>query len=331
VPAFVPEQFAQPLVSPDTASLFRRTPYISPSEYAQAPTAVAVNNLVPGGSKIEQAAALAAVISRASDEVDTICFHRADGTLAATPATESGWIRPKDNGSIYFICNYKPILEVDGMAIGLNATEMQNISQSTAETLTINGQIILLPCYNFNGFGQGGFPSISITRPTVGGKVYAVWRYVNGFPHTSLATEAAEGESEITVDPSEPGGSKVYGVYEGTQLTIHDGAATEVVVVSKVEGLTLKLLGPLQYEHKVPTPPDTVRVSAVPWVVEQATVSLTSWLIKKRGTRAMMIPSSPARSANPPKQEEGQAGASTDYRDAVQMLKPFIVPYLRST
>src|SRR5665213_350510 len=143
-PAFVPEPFVQPAVSPDTATLFRRAPYISPSEYKQTPTAVAVSGLVPGGNAAENEAALAAVIARASDWVDTICFHRADGTLAASPATESGWIRVKGDGSIKLICNYKPILEVDALAIGSGPNSMSNIGQEAAEELTIAGQIIQL-------------------------------------------------------------------------------------------------------------------------------------------------------------------------------------------
>src|ERR1700744_4013444 len=113
--AFVPETFAEPPVSSAVATLFRRTPYISPGEYKQAPTAVATSALVPGGAAEEQLAELAAVISRASDWVDTICFHRAEGTLAASPTTEEDWIKPKANGELLITCNFKPILEVRGM------------------------------------------------------------------------------------------------------------------------------------------------------------------------------------------------------------------------
>jgi hypothetical protein len=323
---FVPEPFSEPVVSPDTATLFRRTPYISPSEYKQAPTAVAVNNLVPSGSEGEQAAALAAVISRASDWADTICFHRADGTLAASPSTESGWVTPKDNGTLALICNYKPILEVDALALGTGPANMENIGGEAAQNLTIQGSIIQL-AYGSCSYGPSTtFPSL----PLVNGKIYAVWVYVNGFPHTSLAENVAEGAQSIAVDPSAPGGSSVYGVYEGTQLTIHDGANTEVIVVTGIEGLTLKLSAPLLYGHVVPDAPDTVRVSAVPWVVEQACVSLTSVLIKMRGTRAMVIPQS-AGKGSPPKQENSRAGAQDDYDTAVGMLEPFTVPVLRST
>jgi hypothetical protein len=328
--AFVPEQFSEPLVSPDTATLFRRTPYISPSEYKAAPTAVAVNNLVPGGSEAEQLGALAAVISRASDWADTICFHRADGTLAASPSTESGWVTPKDNGTLALICNYKPVLEVDALALGTGPANMENIGDEAAQNLTLQGPIIQL-AYGLSSFGPSTtFPAV----PLVNGKVYAVWVYVNGFPHTSLADSADEGAESIVVAPSTPGAGRVYGVYEGTQLTIHDGANTEVILVTGIEGLTLKLAAPLQYGHAVPEAPDAIRVSAVPWIVEQACISLTSALVKMRGTRAMVIPSSPSKTSSPPRQADSQPAGQvgqTDYENAERMLQPFIVPVLRST
>jgi hypothetical protein len=327
VPAFVPETFSEPVVCPDTASLFRRAPYISPAEYQQTPTAVGIKNLVPGGTEPEQLASLAAVISRASDWVDTICFHRADGTLAASPSTESGWVRPKDDDTLQLICNYKPILEVDGLAIGTPG-QLSNIGDQAAQTLSIQGTIIQLPG---NVSPRGATSSIYPSYTTVRGKVYAVWVYVSGYPHTALAKAAKAKDSTLEVTPSIPDGSNLYGVYPGTQLTIHDGANTEVIVVASVAGLTLNLAAPLVYAHTLPAAPNTTRVTAIPWIVEQATISLVSNLIKMRGTRALVIPSSPAKAANPPKQSSGQAGAQNDYDAAVKMLEPFTSVYMRST
>lgn len=324
--AFVPTPFDEPVVSPDTATLFRRTPYISPSEYQAAPTAVATKGLVPGGTAEDQEAALAAVINRASDWVDTFCFHRADGTLAASPSTESDWITVKDNGSIQIICNYKPILQINGLALGGGPGSLQNIGNEAAQTLTVKGQII-----DASGCISRGVNTIFSGQPTTNGKIYAVWSYTNGFPHTFLAAEAKKGDSTLEVGPSTPGGTEVNGVYPLTQLTIHDGANTEVVVVSSVDGLVLNLQSPLQYDHELPTAPNTVRVSAVPWVVEQACISVASYLIKTRGSRAMVIPQSPSKTATPPKQAEGQSGGAADRNAAEQMLKPFVVPVLRST
>jgi hypothetical protein len=327
-PAFVPELFAEPVISPETATYFRRTPYISGGEYKQSPTAVSVTGLVPGGSAEEQAAALAAVIMRASGWVDQIVFHQPAGTLAASPSTESGWITPKNNGSLALICNFKPILEVDALALGTGPSNMENIGQQGAESITIQEPIIWL-----QGLGAGSFGPVTWfpSRPTINGKIYAVWSYVNGFPHSYLAAEAKAGESKLTVGPSNPGGTKMYGVYPGTQLTIHDAANTEVIVVESIEGLTLTLQSPLVYAHKVPVSPETVRVTAIPWVVEQATISLTSALIKMRGARSMVIPQSPGGGGSPPKQAEGQSGGASDERTARKLLAPYSVPYIRST
>jgi hypothetical protein len=205
---------------------------------------------------------------------------------------------------------------------------MQNIGEQTAQSLSIQNRTILLyipsplptPASNYPGFEY------------VNGRLYVVWTYVNGFPHTALSVEAKAGEEEISVEPSQPGLLKVYGIYPGTQLTIHDSANTEVVVVKEVNGLELILTAPLLYTHQLAAQPNTTRVSAVPWAVEQATISLTSFLIKTRGTRAMVLPQSPKGGAKaPPKQSGGQADTQSDYENALWMLKPYITPVLRST
>lgn len=322
---FTLEKFASPTVAPETATLFRRTPYVSPSEYESAPTAIATSQLVPGGSASEQTQSLAAVISRASDWVDTICFHKADGTLAASPTVESGWITPKPNGTLAVICNYKPILEVDGLALGGNAGSVQNVGQQASEGISIQGPVFYFAPLS----GQLGTTTVWPSIPTTNGKVYAVWSYVNGWPHVALASNAEAGETELQVAGVVPGTSAVYGIYSGTQLTIHDGANTEVVVVREVDGLTLKLASGLEYAHAVPPSPDSVRVSAIPWAIEQATISLTSLLIKTRGSRALVMPQTAGAMAGG--EVSGQAGHVEDYEIALDLLQPFIVPALRST
>lgn len=323
-PAFAPTPFAEPVIAPDTATLFRRTPYISPGEYKQAPTAVATGNLVPGGGQGDQESELAAVISRASGWADEICFHQAAGTLAASLGTESAWVRPKPNGELVLVCNYKPILQVSGLALGPGPQNIANLGSSEAQAITIQGTTIRVPSSELpEGQSFGGTPTAS------NGRVWVVWTYVSGFPHSYLAATAAQHTTAITLAPAEPGGATLYGVYPGTQLTIHDEASTEVVVVEAVEGLTLKLKGSLAYEHKVPPAPNTIRVSAIPWAVEQAVISLTSSLIKRRGTRAMQMPSTPGGKAGG--QQEAQPGGGSDEKLARALLRPFTIPVLRST
>lgn len=323
--AFAPTPFAEPVVAPETTTLFRRTPYISPGEFQHAPTAVATGNLVPGGSPGDQEAELANVISRASGWADEICFHSAAGTLAASLATESAWVRPKPNGELVIQCNCIPILQVNGLALGPGPQNLGDLGSSEAQAITIDGSTIRVPSSELpEGASFGG------TATASNGRVYVVWTYVSGFPHTYLTAQAEAGATSVTVAPAEPGGDTLYGIYQGTQLTIHDGASTEVIVVEAVEGLTLKLRGSLAYQHTVPPAPNTVRVSAIPWAVEQAVIYLTASLIKSRGSRAMVMPASPAP-RGPGQREEGQPGGASDEKRARQLLKPFTIPVLRST
>lgn len=323
----VPTPFATPVVVPDTTTLFRRTPYISASEYRHAPTAVDTSTLVPGGGDGDNLAELANVISRASGWADEICFHSAAGTLAASLGTESAWVRPKPTGELALFCNYAPILQLNGVALGRNPQEVQSVGSSEAQAITIDGHTIRLPsCELVEGSNFGATPVAN------NGKVYVVWTYVSGFPHTYLAAAAKAGATSIAVAASEPGGSEVLGVYPGTQLTVHDGASTEVVVVEEVAGLTLKLKGALAYEHDSPPAPDAIRVSAIPWAVEQAVISLTSCLIKRRGTRAMQMPSAPGGIARGTGATiESQPGGLADLKNALALLKPYVLPVLRST
>ena len=326
---FVPTPFATPIINPQTASLFRRTPYISPSEYRNAPTAVSTNDLVPGGSASDNLASLANTIWRASAWLDTICTHTADGTLAASPATQSKWVKPKPDGTLALICNYKPILEVDSIAVGVVPSQLQTLNQNSANNLWIDGKIITLTAWSY--------PQSATNPPTApfgypvnrAGGLFCVWVYVNGWPHTALTANVAQGATSITVAPSTPDGTSVSGIYgapNNTQLTIHDGTNTEVVVVSSVSGLTLTLAGPTVYAHTVPTAPDSIRVSAIPWDVEQACISLTSCLIKMRGSRAMVMSQMPG--GTPAKTAVAEAGGLEDYMTAVDILAPYTTVYM---
>jgi hypothetical protein len=316
---FSPTPLQTSVVAPHVASLFRRLPYIGPTEYQNAPTAVSTDTLLPGGTAQQNLQALADTIMRASGWVDEICFHSADGTLAASPSTETRWVKPKGDGTLVLICKYKPILEV--LALAWGSVPSQLSSMTSAPDLVIGEKTITVPATILNA-PVGDFPSFPISTNNQG-QVYAVWQYVNGFPHTYLTAAAAQGDTHITVAPSVPGGSVLYGVYPGTQLTIHDGISTEVIVVGSVSGTTITLQAgtSLAHAHTPPTPPDSIRISAVPWVIEQACISLTSALIKLQGTQAMVMPSMPGGMVD--KQALIQSGGLEDYEAACKMLRPY--------
>ncbi|MGD0387031.1 MAG: hypothetical protein ABSB73_12975 [Solirubrobacteraceae bacterium] len=324
VTPFAPAPFTNPIVAPSATTLTRRQPYISPSELKAAPTALALNNLVPGGSAAQQASELYNVLLRASDWVDLICFHGPDGTLAASPTIQAGWVTPK-YGRLALICNFKPVLAVTGVALGSGPQQLADIGDAASRWISIETSIIAL--HALAPVLAGGFGSVWSSGRW---RTYAVWAYVAGYPHMVLAQPCAAGDTQITVAGSVPGQAEPYGVFAGTQLTVRDPAqnsGVEVVVVQSVAGATLTLASPLQYAHKVPSPPDFVYVTALPHGVEQATISLASCLIKLRGTRAAVMPSAGGQAT---KTALIQSGGLEDYEVAIDLLKPFTTVYRAS-
>lgn len=326
---FVPAPFATPVVSPAATTLTRRVPYISPTEFANAPTAVATNNLVPGGTPAQQAAEQYNVLLRASDWVDLICFHGPDGTLAASPTVESGWITPKSQG-LWLQCNMKPIMAVTGLALGPAPGNLTNVDASVLGSMSIEGTIIQLFA-PFNGFAP--FSSTALLAPlNRGGKTYVAWSYVAGYPHCVLAEPSVVGATTLVVSSAVPGGLQPYGIYEGSQLTIVDtdpASGTEDVVVANVSGNTLTLAYPTQFKHTPPSYPDYIAVTAIPHSVRQATISLASCLIKLRGSKAAVMASQAGGTPN--KVAVAQAGAGTDLSTAMTLLKPFTTVYRRNS
>lgn len=323
---FVPTPFASPIIVPNAVAgdAFRRIPYVSVSEYRFAPTAVSTGALVPGSQSPIQssAASLANVIMRASSWVDEVCFHRSNGTLAASITTEWDYPKIKPDGSIALICNFKPVIEVVGIGVGPNPATVQNVTSNVAGSLFVDDKVIWL-----QGVGAGTPLPWFGSWPSSSGRVYAVWQYVNGFPHASLAQSASVGATSITVTPAVPA-LVPSGVYAGTRLTIKDGQKTETVTVETTPtSNTLVLASGLKFAHTPPpdTTPDSILVSALPWQIEQATISLTSVLIKAQGARSQTL----GEIGKPPTRvAASRAGATEDYDNAMALLKPFVTVYL---
>lgn len=319
---FAPTPFATPVVSASAGAITQHAPLIGCSEYRFAPTAVGTGDLVPGSTNpaSDSLAALAQVIARASVWADQTCFH-GRGTLAAMVRQESGWVKVKDSGIIPLVSSVAPVSMVLGVALGPSPGNLTSIQSPASEQIWVEGQVIWLP-----NFGSWGPVTVFPTIATQGSGIFAVWDYVGGFPHASLAQDAPAGATTLTLAPADPASTMLAGFLTGTALTIRDGASTERVVVSSVAGTTITLASPTLYAHTVPAAPDTIMVSALPDAVEQAVISITSVLIKTRGTRAQILPAVPGRAAN--RQALAQAGALEDYELARRLLQPYIVPFL---
>lgn len=322
--AFIPTPLANPVIAPRVTTSMRSTPYISPSEWRFAPTSVATNALVAGSSSpaTDSIASLAQTISRASGMIDTYVFGQNSGSFAANLTIESGWNKVKPDGTVGVQCNLFPILELVGIALGPTPSAIVSLDPGSAGDISIGTQTFTLPGSWSSGIVRPYFGQ----WPSVNGSLYMVWSYVACWPNAQLGASALAGATSITLTPPSPGGTQLYGIYPGTQLTIHDGSNTEVVgVAATPTGLTVSLSAPLAYSHTVPTAPDFVRVSAIPWDVEQATISLTSVLIKARGFRAEIVGQ---LGSQPSRKAAAQAGALEDYTLALELLHNYRAVYL---
>lgn len=336
VAPYVPTPLATPLVNPAVGSTGTPPiPYLSNAEYIAAPTAMNSSDLRPGGTTAQQAQSLADVIRRATRWADSICFG-ADASdkgasLAASLSVDSALVRIK-RGQLRLICDYRPIIEVVGIATGSGLGNLSSIDPTLASLASIGRRTITLPYSGPVAVNRTGDLPAVLPGGVGVTSVYAVWSYVNGYPHTSLAAAVAAGATSCVVNAVDGAGG-LWGVYgasgafPGTQLAVIDGQYTERVFVKAVTAATptasqtTLTTSAFAYDHSIPAPPDFVPVTAVPEDVHQAVISLATMLIKTRGVRGLVMPVTPGgRPSQATKEKLGQAGALEDYEIARTLL-----------
>lgn len=319
---YTPTPFATPVANPAIGGTGTPLPYVSVSEYQFAPTAVDTTSLVPTGSAEDQLQSLADTIRRASGWADRIVFGAdpaAKGaSLCATLSVESAYV-PVLKGQLRLVCDYKPIIQVNGIDVGPSMSTLQSIGNNIAQNVSIGRRTIYVPVLNFsvrqNDLGN--------PNPYVGtiGKYQAVWSYVNGYPHTMLADAAIAGTSTVVVQPTD-GGTGLLGVIPNvTQMTIVDGSYTEQFLITAVSGTTLTTAVPLQFDHHLPVGPDSIPVTTLPSDVSLAVIYLTTVLIKTQGDAALVLD----EMREPRRIRQVIGDQFEDFNMAAKLLHPFRV------
>jgi hypothetical protein len=308
---YQPATFASPAINPAVGGAGFPVPYVSNSQFAFAPTAMDIANLVPGGTLADQARSLGNVLARASAWADRYCFGAVPAakgaSLVATTTVQTAMIRRHLGAPIRLVCDYKPILSVIGVDLGPSPTSLASIGQAGAASLWFGRRTIYLPESVLTPMG----------RNPIAATTYAAWSYVSGYPHTALAASVEAGATTITVAATDGAGG-VLGIFPGTQLTITDGAATETVTVTELTGTVLTVT-PLAHPHTVATAPDFVPVTAMPADVIQAVIFLAMALIKSRGDNSMVL-----ASLTEPNEVKSSAGDEfTDVGYAKELLHPY--------
>ena len=314
---YSPTPFTSPVVNPAIGGAGTPIPYISNSQYAFAPTAMDVSNLIDGGTPAAQTRALADVIRRASAWADRVCFGAdaaAKGaSLAATLSVQSAQL-PVLGGELRLVCDYKPIIQVNGVDLGANMASLAPLAD--ASVISIGRRTIYVPL----SAGIVGRDNGALLMSPQGSRYTVVWSYVNGYPHTSLAAGVVAGASSITVAATD-GGTGLLGVLPGMRMSIVDGQNTESFTVDTVTGSTITTKAPLAFPHALPASPDFLPVTAIPDEVEQAVILMTTALIKTRGDNSLVLDG-----ITEPKEAQSVAGDEwSDMDIALQMLAPYRV------
>lgn len=334
---YTPSAFSTPIINPSVGGAgLPPLPYISNSMYAFAPTAINANDLYPGGTQAQQNQALADTINRASRWADNICFGSdpagKGASLAASLSVESVSTNIK-GGELRLVCDYRPILEVVGMDVGPNPSSLSALAPAQVSMIEIKRRTIVLP-WGWAPVQGRPYDTGPYLPQNGGGRIYAVWSYVNGYPHTELVDGVAQGATSCVVTSTDGAGG-VYGVYPasgtfpGTALTFYDEGNTETVYVQDITtgtSTTTLTVSAFANAHTVPAAPDFIPVSAIPADVHEAVILLTSMLIKTRGVRSLTMPQLPiTRPERSTTQALAQAGALEDFDIACHLLAPYTI------
>lgn len=252
-----------------TNDTFNESPYITVTEYKNAPTSIDYNNLVVGGNEAAQDAELANVILRASSYMNEY-FNQ---SLVADTITETkrtrvtpqGWIslHPKNS-------NLVALTDFEYGANPNNLTVLPDCSQAWFEE-----QQLVIPLYQSTMSSQGplsfGFP---MSNRNI---IFCKYTYIAGFPVTTSSGVA--GESSITV-------ADATGILPGQRLRISDGAKSEQVTVDSTYvfgDTTVPVAAPLGRSHT------NAATDALPAVVKEACILLTTAFIKIRGDQSLTM------------------------------------------
>ena len=246
-------------------------PYLTTTEYLNAPTAIDTSNLLPAGSQLSQTPALAEVIGRASSLIDGECLG-AWGTLNATVDVENARIWGNNLGQFIVHPKYWPIVEVQAFSYGN--------TPFTQASVTPSGNIWIEPTqFTVSPGGVVGLGLNSLANIAPRYQYYCQWTYVNGFVNTTLSASVAAGATSVSL-------ADLTAVYPGSPFTLFDAPSDEQITVASTytPGVNpVPLSGPLAYEHPV-----GAVVTGLPKAVKQAAISLTTCLIKVRGSGALI-------------------------------------------
>lgn len=279
-------------------------PYLTLTEFKNAPTALDYGNLVVGGNQAAQDAELSNAILRASSWIDQYCNQ----IIGATDDVEQQRVRLRSDGTIAIHPKYFPVVALTALSFGPTPNNLVAVTDCSQAWL--EDQQIIYPTSQLQTTmsSQGplsfGFPS------TPQSKMYVQYSYVNGYSNSTISTIASAGSSVLLLADGT-------GIVAGETITIFDGANTERVTVASsytFDSNTVPLTAPLAYTHAV-----GVSVSALPAAIKEAAILLTSAFLKIRGDASLTMGATSVVSG----QVSPNSVFGNDVNVAQALLKPF--------
>jgi hypothetical protein len=279
------------------------TPYLTLTEYKNAPTAIDVDNLVVGGNAAAQDAELANVIARASSWIDTYCNQ----ILGATVEQEQQRNRMRNDGSIRFHPRYSPVIALTSLSYGVDPNSLTTVPDCSV--CWIEDQTVIFPYVTLLA-GVTSQGPLSYSFPAnPGGEMYLRYTYINGYVNSLIASATAAATS-LTVN-------NATGIVAGQMLKIYDGANSENVTVASTYtfgSTTVPLTSALAYSHSA-----GVSISSLPPAIKEAAILATTAFLKVRGDNSLVMTVG-SRASNA---VDGSQNIGQDLAIAESLLKPY--------
>lgn len=256
-----------------THDTFNQSPYITITEYKNAPTSIDFDNLVVGGNASAQNAELDNVIRRASSYMDEYF----NANLNATEYTETQRTRFTPEGFLAIHPNNSPIISLSNLEYGTDPNNL--ITLANCDNTWFEEQQMIIPLSNiatsYSSQGPLAFGGYGLPRQ----QVYTKYTYVAGYVNNAIATATAAATSLTVQDAT--------GIMAGQKLRIYDGANSENVTVANnytYGSTTVPLTSALAYTHA-----SGITLGNIPNSIKEACILITTAFLRVRGDSSMTM------------------------------------------
>lgn len=256
-----------------THDTFSESPYITITEYKNAPTSIDFDNLVVGGNANAQNAELDNVIRRASSFMDEYF----NANLNATQYTETQRTRFTTEGFLAIHPNNTPIISLSNLEYGTNPNNL--ITLSNCDNAWFEEQQMIVPlsdiAVSYSSQGPLAFGGYGAPRQ----QVYTKYTYIAGYVNNAIASATAAATSLTVQDAT--------GIIAGQKLRIYDGASSENVIVASnytYGSTTVPLTSALAYTHA-----SGITLGNIPNAIKEACILITTAFLRVRGDSSMTM------------------------------------------